>query len=123
MRTVPNYFKINFKINFILKFKIRKRHIYKIGFSTIFSRYLKDFHYFSSILHYLIRPRNINWHDWEYTSFEIFIRNKSKHSTSQCNGLTCCGRRRKHWIETSRCPVVESKVALFDHWNRVFTHY
>ena len=32
-----------------------------------------------------------------------FRRLQSKHSTSQCNGrrLTCCGRRRKHWIKIS----------------------
>ena len=46
--------------------------------------------------------RNINWQDWKYTSYVVFVRYSQ--NIRRQNAITCCGRRRKHWIET---PIFE----------------
>ena len=46
---------------------------------------------------YIVRPQNINWQDWKYTLFVVFLFTvKTFDVTMQCAETKC----RKHWIET-----------------------
>ena len=54
----------------------------------------------------IIQP-NINWQDWNHTSFEVFIRyRKKKFLMSQCTGQgqTCCGHHPKKSIDLLDSP-------------------
>ena len=60
--------------------------------------------------------RNINWQDYKYPSFVIFIcySVQSKYSTSQCHKrrITCCGRRRKHRVEITITKTIFNQPLL-----------
>ena len=45
-----------------------------------------------------IRPRNINWQDWKYTSFVVFARYSQ--NIRRHNAICIWGHRWKHWIES-----------------------
>ena len=55
-----------------------------------------------------VRPRNINWQDWKYTSFSIFITHSQnmRRSNAKDEYKPHDGRRRKHWIETTISKLI-----------------
>ena len=63
------------RINIMWKFI--QYHVKSCGFYYCFQ------HFIENVGPTLIRPRNINWQDWKYTSFVIFIcysQNIQRHS-------------------------------------------
>ena len=54
-----------------------------------------------------IRQRKINWQDWRYTSFVVFVRysqNIRRHNTT-CRDKLVADVIKKHWIETQNFQV------------------
>ena len=89
-------------------FKIQVLHVPKRG--ALRWGILRAIFYLCFAINYFsdgdIRPRNINWQDWKYTSFSVFIRhsqNNRRHNAKD-EYKPHDGRRWKHWIET---PISE----------------